>query len=76
MYQLTDYDYALPEELISQNPTDRRDASRLMTMNRISGDLGKAEHLPAPWHLLLLTRREPGFELGPLRAAGRLLASR
>ena len=32
--QLTDFDYELPEELIAQAPASRRDASRLMYLNR------------------------------------------
>ncbi|MEG6617086.1 tRNA preQ1(34) S-adenosylmethionine ribosyltransferase-isomerase QueA [Peptococcaceae bacterium 1198_IL3148] len=32
MYKLTDYDYYLPEELIAQEPIDKRDQSRLLVM--------------------------------------------
>jgi len=32
--QLNDFDYLLPEELIAQRPTPRRDASRLMCLER------------------------------------------
>src|SRR6266498_3125526 len=32
--KLTDFDYFLPEELIAQRPADRRDASRLMIVDR------------------------------------------
>ncbi len=39
MYQLTDYDYDLPEELISHSPEERRDRSRLLALGRETGDL-------------------------------------
>jgi S-adenosylmethionine:tRNA ribosyltransferase-isomerase len=35
--QTADYDYALPAELIAQNPLDRRDDSRLLVLDRSSG---------------------------------------
>ena len=39
MYNLTDYDYHLPEALISHSPEETRDASRLMHVNRKTGDI-------------------------------------
>jgi S-adenosylmethionine:tRNA ribosyltransferase-isomerase len=36
-FSLTDYDYALPEELIAQEPSSRRDQSRLLHLHRASG---------------------------------------
>ena len=35
--QVADFDYALPAELIAQNPLDRRDDSRLLVLERSSG---------------------------------------
>ena len=37
MYTLTDYDYALPENLIAQKPLDARDQSRLLRLDKMSG---------------------------------------
>lgn len=39
--KLSDFDYKLPEELIAKNPTEKRDASRLMVLHR---DDGRIEH--------------------------------
>lgn len=34
-----DYDYDLPEELIAQNPLEDRSSSRLMVLDRQTGDV-------------------------------------
>jgi S-adenosylmethionine:tRNA ribosyltransferase-isomerase len=39
MYTLDDYDYELPEERIAQQPCQQRDRSRLLHLNRGSGDI-------------------------------------
>ena len=39
--KLSDYEYTLPKELIAQVPASKRDRSRLLVLNRISG---KIEH--------------------------------
>ncbi len=39
---LDDFDYVLPPELIAQHPLERRDASRLMTLERGSGTIAEA----------------------------------
>ena len=39
MHLLADYDYQLPEALVAQVPADRRDRSRLLCLDRRSGDL-------------------------------------
>jgi S-adenosylmethionine:tRNA ribosyltransferase-isomerase len=36
---ISDFDYSLPEELIAQNPVVPRDSSRLLVLNRFSGDI-------------------------------------
>jgi len=35
--QTADFDYSLPHELIAQHPIEQRDASRLLTLDRVSG---------------------------------------
>ncbi len=39
MYNLDEYDYNLPDELIAQEPAPRRDGSRLLRVERSSGGL-------------------------------------
>lgn len=39
--RLSDFDYELPPELIAQHPTGRRDASRVMTLDRDTGAVGE-----------------------------------
>ena len=36
---LSEYDYELPEELIAQTPLEKRDSSRLLIMDKSTGDL-------------------------------------
>jgi S-adenosylmethionine:tRNA ribosyltransferase-isomerase len=45
---LSEFDYELPEELIAQQPLERRDASRMLMVNRSAQTLqdSKFEHLP------------------------------
>src|SRR3989475_10502699 len=40
-YNISDFDYDLPQELIAQTPIEPRDASRLLVVHR---DSGKFEH--------------------------------
>lgn len=37
--QVIDFDYALPEDLIAQHPVTPRDASRLLVLDRATGDI-------------------------------------
>ncbi len=39
-YDIKDYDYELPDDLIAQHPADRRENSRLMTLWRSTGETG------------------------------------
>lgn len=39
IYSLSSYDYELPEELIAQSPAEKRDHSRLLVMDRKTGEL-------------------------------------
>ncbi len=34
-----EFDYYLPKELIAQTPLEKRDESRLLVMDRVTGDL-------------------------------------
>ncbi len=57
----SDYDFDLPEELIAQAPLERRDASRLMVVDRSQGTIEHRRftdlaHLLAPRDLLVVNR--------------------
>jgi len=43
VYQLSDYDYPLPKELIAQEPVPRRDRCRLLVLNKNSGEIVHTE---------------------------------
>lgn len=70
--RLEDFDYPLPKELIAQEPLARRDASRLLVVDRKSGDwadktfLGLAELIPAGDALVLNNTK-----VNPCRAIAR-----
>ncbi len=47
----SDFNYELPEELIAQTPLERRDASRLMTLDRETGETGHFHFYDLPQFL-------------------------
>jgi S-adenosylmethionine:tRNA ribosyltransferase-isomerase len=69
---ISEFDYELPEELIAQRPAERRDASRLLVVERASGEwrerpfAGIAEELRAGDCLVVNNTR-----VFPARLAGR-----
>lgn len=44
MMKVTDFDYHLPEELIAQHPVEPRDTSRLLTLDKITGEVVHKAH--------------------------------
>jgi len=44
----SDFAYYLPEHLIAQHPLERRDASRLLTCNRLTGEIGHRHFYELP----------------------------
>lgn len=48
MERLSDYDYDLPDELIAQEPLERRDASRLLVLRKDSGQIEHRMFTDAP----------------------------
>ncbi len=47
----SDFDFNLPEELIAQTPLERRDASRLLTLDKRTGQTGHAHFYDLPQFL-------------------------
>jgi S-adenosylmethionine:tRNA ribosyltransferase-isomerase len=48
---VTDFDYDLPKELIAQTPIEPRDASRLLVMNKVTGELEHRHFYDLPEYL-------------------------
>ena len=79
MYQVSDYDFTLPEKQIAQHPCRHRDQSRLLVLNRQSGE---ASHhafydivdILEPSDLLVVnnTRVIPGRLFGRKESGGRI----
>jgi S-adenosylmethionine:tRNA ribosyltransferase-isomerase len=77
--QIHDFDYELPPELIAQEPLARRDASRLLVLDRASGSIDHARFIDLPQYLrrgdLLVannTRVIPARLLGTKKTGGRV----
>lgn len=78
-YDIKDFDYELPEELIAQHPADRRDNSRLMVLDRKNGvtEHRRFHNLPRllkPSDVLVVndTRVVPARLLGQKESGGRV----
>ena len=71
---VSDFDYELPERLIAQEPAARRDSSRLLVVDRATGDLTDSVFTQLPEHLragdLLVLNNTRVF---PARLIGRRL---
>ena len=44
----SDFNFELPQELIAQTPLERRDASRLMTLDKVTGETGHCHFYDLP----------------------------
>ena len=44
----SDFNFELPEELIAQTPLEKRDTSRLMTLNKVTGEVGHRHFYDLP----------------------------
>jgi S-adenosylmethionine:tRNA ribosyltransferase-isomerase len=79
MYELSDYDYNLPPELIAQKPAEQRDRSRLLVLDRHSGARhhGRFDELPTylrTGDMLVINNTEvvPGRLFGRKSSGGRV----
>jgi S-adenosylmethionine:tRNA ribosyltransferase-isomerase len=79
VYRLDQYHYELPQNLIAQQPADRRDRSRLMQLQRTSGAIRHGRfcdlaQLLIPGDVLVLnnTRVVPGRLLGRKASGGQV----
>jgi len=77
--ELSDFDYELPPERVAQQPAERRDASRLMVLDRMGGGIEhrRFDELPGllnPQDLLVLndTRVLPAKLIGHKASGGRV----
>lgn len=79
MYRLDQYHYELPENLIAQQPAQRRDRSRLLQLQRVSGKMTHSRFADlarrlTPGDVLVLnnTRVVPGRLLGRKESGGQV----
>ncbi len=75
--RLEDFDFYLPEELIAQTPVEPRDASKLMLLNKESGEINhyffsQIEQLLQPGDVLVLNRTKviPARLIGEKKGTG------
>lgn len=78
VFSLKDYDYTLPEELIAQEPAAQREQSRLLSLNRATGEIshygfGDLNHLLDATDVLVVNNTEviPGRFLGKKDSGGK-----
>ena len=79
MYSLSGYDYYLPQELIAQTPVAQRDQSRLLVLNRETGNLahhqfGELFDFLSPRDILVINNTEviPGRLCGRKQTGGKV----
>ena len=78
MFSLNDYNYDLPEKLIAQKPVKKRDRSKLLFLNRKTGELSHHEFsgiykFLLPGDILIINNTEviPGRLLGRKETGGK-----
>jgi S-adenosylmethionine:tRNA ribosyltransferase-isomerase len=78
VYSLSDYNYHLPEERIAQKPSDRRDRSKLLRLNRETGSISHhtffdIAELLSPSDVLIINNTQviPGRLIGKKATGGR-----
>jgi S-adenosylmethionine:tRNA ribosyltransferase-isomerase len=79
MYQVSDYDFALPEKLIAQEPNNNRDQSKLLVLDKNSGKIKHQSffeivELLSPSDLLVVnnTKVIPGRLFGHKETGGQI----
>ena len=70
----SDFYYDLPQELIAQTPIEKRDTSRLMTLDRVSGATGHHHFYDLPDYLNSPAKAAGIYEYLLSRGIGQALA--